>query len=88
MFESEDTLALTTRVINEAPPRVSEVAEQPIPPELDELVAACLEKSRDLRPENILEVKAVLDRLAEQERWSQDDAKAAWAALHRAPADS
>ena len=83
MFESEDTLALTSRVINEVPPRLSEVAAQPIPPELDELVAACLEKSRESRPANILVVKEVLDRIAERIRWSQSDAKSAWDALHK-----
>ena len=82
MFETEDTLALTTRVINEVPPRLSEVAEQSIPPELDTLVAACLEKSRDARPADILAVKAVLDRLAAQQRWSQEEAKSAWDRLH------
>ncbi len=83
MFETADTLALTSRVINERPPLLSEVAAQPIPSELDELVAACLEKSRDSRPENILAVKEVLDHIAERERWSQSDAKSAWEASHQ-----
>lgn len=87
MFETEDTLALTSRVINEVPPRLSEVAAQPIPAELDELVAACLEKDRDSRPASILAVKEVLDRLAEQYRWSQSEAKSAWDASHGEPAD-
>jgi serine/threonine-protein kinase len=85
MFESEDTLALTSRVINEVPSRLSEVAAQPIPAELDDLVAACLAKQRKARPASILEVKKVLDRIAEQHRWSQEEAKAAWEALHREP---
>jgi len=83
MFESEDTMALTSRVINEVPPRLSEVAAQPIPSELDELVAACLEKQRESRPTSILDVKEVLDRIAERNRWSQSDAKSAWDALHK-----
>lgn len=82
MFEVEDTMALTSRVINEVPPRLSEVAPQQIPPELDALVAACLEKDRDSRPESILDVKEVLDRIAEQYRWSQGEAKKAWKAWH------
>jgi eukaryotic-like serine/threonine-protein kinase len=83
MFETEDTLAMTSRVINEVPPRLTRIADQPIPAELDELVAACLEKQRDARPASILAVKQVLDRLAEQHRWSQDDARAAWEAWHQ-----
>ena len=82
MFEVEDTVALTSRVINEVPPRLSEIAAGPIPPELDELVAACLEKDRESRPASILDVKEVLDRIAEQNRWSQSDAKSAWEARH------
>ncbi len=82
MYETEDTLALTSRVINEAPPRLSEVASQQIPPELDALVDACLAKQRSDRPADILAVKEVLDRLAETHRWSQADARAAWESQH------
>lgn len=87
MFETEDTLALTSRVINEVPPRLSEIAAQPIPSELDELVAACLEKQRESRPASILAVKEILDRMAERNRWRQSDAKKAWDALHGKPGD-
>ena len=82
MFESEDTLALTSRVLNEEPLRLSAVAEQSVPAELDELVARCLAKARDDRPASILAVKEVLDRIAEAHRWTQADAKAAWESLH------
>jgi hypothetical protein len=84
MFETEDTLALTSRVLNEVPPRLSSVAPQPIPAELDALVAACLEKRREARPSTILAVKEVLDVLAERAPWSQRDAEIAWRALHAA----
>jgi serine/threonine-protein kinase len=83
MFETEDTLALTSRVINEVPPRLSEAAPRPVPDELDELVAACLAKRREDRPDSILLVKEVLDRLGERYRWSQDEARAAWETWHR-----
>ena len=82
VFQTEDTLALTSRVLNEVPPRLSEVAEQAIPPELDELVAACLERPRELRPPSIIAVKSVLDELAEKTRWTQSDAEVAWRAKH------
>ena len=86
MFETEDTLALTTRVLNEVPPPLSTVAAQQIPPELDALVAACLEKERDARPASIVAVKEVLDGLAERARWSQRDAETAWHAREHGPA--
>ena len=77
------TEALTTRVINEVPPLLSEVAGQAIPAELDELVAACLEKQRESRPASILAVKEVLDRVAEQNRWTQAEAQSAWESGHK-----
>jgi serine/threonine-protein kinase len=82
MFETEDTLALTSRVLNDVPPRLSAIAKQVIPSELEAVVAACLEKERESRPPSILAVKEVLDVLAERARWSQGDAQAAWRALH------
>jgi len=80
MFETGDDLALTSKVLNEAPPRLSQVAAQPIPEALELLVAACLEKNRDDRPQRIGEVRDVLEALAVRQRWTQRQAGAAWAA--------
>ncbi len=85
MFETDDDLALTSKVLNEVPPRLSQVARQPIPEALDLLVAACLEKNRDDRPQRIGEVADVLEALAVRQRWTQRDAEAAWAAARPAP---
>lgn len=85
MFETADDLALTSKVLNEAPPRVSAVAAQPIPEPLDMLIAACLEKRREERPQTVVEVSDVLEALAMRLRWTQRDAEAAWAA-HRGAA--
>jgi len=85
MFETADDLALTSKVLNETPPRVSAVATQPIPEPLDMLIAACLEKRREDRPQTVAEVSDVLEALAVRLRWTQRDAEAAWAA-HRKPA--
>jgi serine/threonine-protein kinase len=84
MFETADDLALTSKVLNEVPPRLSQVATQPIPEALELLVAACLEKNRDDRPQRIGEVIDVLEALAVRQRWTQRQAAAAWAA--RSPA--
>jgi serine/threonine-protein kinase len=85
MFETLDDLALTSLVLNEVPPRASSVAPQPVPEALDMLIAACLEKSREDRPQTIGEFSDVLEALAVRHRWTQRDAEAAWAA-HRARA--
>jgi hypothetical protein len=80
IFETDDDLALTSKVLNEVPPRLSQVAAQPIPEALELLVAACLEKNRDNRPQHIGEVGDVLEALAVRQRWTRRQAEAAWAA--------
>lgn len=86
MFEAEDELALTSKVLNEVPPRLAEVAAQPIPEALARLVAACLEKRREDRPQSIAELLEVLDALARTLRWTPRDAEAAWRADRARPA--
>jgi serine/threonine-protein kinase len=64
VFESEDDLGLTSKILNEEPPRVSQVTPQPIPAELGVLVFACLEKRREDRPQRIGDLIEALDGLA------------------------
>lgn len=78
MFETLDDIALTSQVLHERPPRVAEVAAQPIPPALDRLVAACVEKRREDRPQSVAELLEVLDALAREMPWSQREAREAW----------
>jgi serine/threonine-protein kinase len=68
IFESSDDLELTSRILNDEPPRVSQVAAQPIPIELDILVQACLEKRREDRPQRIADLIEALDALAAEYR--------------------
>ena len=64
IFDSSDDLELTSRILNEEPPRVSQAAAQPIPVELDILVQACLEKRREDRPQKIAALIEALDSIA------------------------
>ncbi len=64
LFESADDLGLSSKILNEEPPRVSEVAAQPIPVELDLLIQACLEKKRENRPQRVADLLEALDALA------------------------
>ena len=50
-FEGEDALAVLAKLVLETPPRISTLRPQ-IPPELDGLVARCLAKRREDRPEH------------------------------------
>jgi len=80
LFESDDTLALTSLVLNEVPPRLCDAAAQPIPAELERLVARCVEKRREDRPAHIGELIEVFERLSRAQPWTQGDAESAWAA--------
>ena len=64
IFESSDDLELTSRILNEEPPRVSQAAAQPIPVELDLLIQSCLEKRREDRPQRASDLIVALDALA------------------------
>jgi serine/threonine-protein kinase len=79
MFESVDDLDLTSKVLNEEPPRLSAAAPQAVPAELDLLVQACLEKRREDRPQRVTDLVEAFDALAEEHRWTKHEAEAWWA---------
>ena len=81
MFESADDLELTSKVLNEEPPRLAACAPRPVPMELDLLVQACLEKRREDRPQRAGDLVEALEALAQEHRWSQRDAEAWWGAV-------
>jgi serine/threonine-protein kinase len=78
MFETNEDFALTSKILNEEPARVSSAAAQPVPVELDLLVMACLEKNRENRPQAVSGMIEALDELAPEYRWTQHDARAWW----------
>jgi serine/threonine-protein kinase len=78
LFESADDLQLTSKILNEEPPRASAVAPQPIPVEVDLLVLSCVEKRREHRPQRIADLVEALDTLALEHRWTQREAELWW----------
>jgi serine/threonine-protein kinase len=78
LFESSDDLQLTSKILNEEPPRASSVAPQPIPVELDLLVLSCVEKRREDRPQRIADLVEAFDALALEHRWTQREAEMWW----------
>lgn len=78
LFESSDDLELTSKILNDEPPRASEVAPQPVPAELDLIVTACVEKQRELRPQRVVDLVEAFAALAVEHRWTQRDAKEWW----------
>ena len=77
LFQSENDLELAQRVLNDVPPRPSSLAAA-VPEELDRLVAACLEKRREDRPQSASGLVDTLDALAREYRWTQAQAAEAW----------
>lgn len=87
MFESSDDLNLTTKVLNEEPPRVAAAAAQPVPLELDLALASCVEKKREDRPQRVADLVEAFDALALEHRWTQREAELWWAALPKNEAE-
>jgi serine/threonine-protein kinase len=87
VFQAEDDLELSNRVLNEEAPRPSSAAPQPIPVELDLLVLSCLEKNREDRPQRVTDLAEAFEALALTWRWTQRDA-AEWWAKRKGPAEA
>ena len=81
LFESEDDLGLTSKVLNEEPPRAAAAARQAIPVELDLIIAACVEKKREDRPQRASDLVDAFDALALEHRWTQREAEAWWSEM-------
>jgi serine/threonine-protein kinase len=81
VFDATDDLELTSHILNDEAPRVSSVAPQPIPVELDLLVQSCLEKKRELRPQRVADLAEAFDALSLDHRWTQREAEAWWLSL-------
>jgi eukaryotic-like serine/threonine-protein kinase len=78
LFESVDDLELTSKILNEEPPRAAAVAPQSVPMELDLIVTSCVEKKRELRPQRVVDLVEAFDALALEHRWTQREAQEWW----------
>jgi transcriptional regulator with GAF, ATPase, and Fis domain/tRNA A-37 threonylcarbamoyl transferase component Bud32 len=56
----------------------SKVSELPIPPELETLLVACLQKDPGMRPPSALELEALLADVPSERPWTQDRARTWW----------
>jgi hypothetical protein len=79
LFEAQTDHDLVYQVLNAEPPSLAARVPR-VPPVLDSMVQRCLAKDRDARPATIAEVEAVLAELARAHPWTEDDARAWWAA--------
>jgi hypothetical protein len=78
VFSGATTMEVLHQVMHVVPARPSQVASHAVPPRLDDLVFRCLAKEPDDRPSNVDEVLDDLARVAREQPWRQDDARAWW----------
>ena len=81
LFDSADDLELTSKILNDEPPRAREVAPQAVPLELDLVVTSCLEKRREDRPQRIADLVEAFEALGSEYRWTQREAELWWSSL-------
>lgn len=77
LFTHTRALEMARAHLQEIPPRSASVAPFPVPPALDDLIANCLEKEPDARPQT---AEALRDRLLaiDVPAWTQAEAKEWW----------
>ncbi len=77
LFDAVSPVAMMMKHLHDTPERPSARTEVPIPPELDEIVMACLAKSPDDRPADAAALRALLKKVPLTE-WSAEEARAWW----------
>ncbi len=84
VFQEDSVLEVMIDHVQRAPPRVGEVSDLEIPPELEQLVMDCLEKSPDDRPQSAGELAERLKRIPLKVKWTPQRAKT-WRESHPEP---
>jgi len=82
LFDTAAEHDLTYQVLHTPAPKVSDTLPD-VPRRFDELVARCLAKDRAERPHDVVIVLALLEALAVEYPWSQQQAEAWWKRLTR-----
>jgi len=78
VFAGKTAIEVLTKHVNAPPQPVSGRTELPIPPALERLVMACLEKEPDRRPASARALLDQLDAVVTDSRWTQERARAWW----------
>ena len=78
VFEGRSTLEVLAHHLQTVPVAPSQRTELPVPPEMDALVLACLEKEPDRRPQSADELAARLRTIPAGSSWTDADARAWW----------
>jgi len=83
VFERDRAMAMINAHITEPPPPSSRHSKFTVPPELDELLLACLAKDPKDRPADAGTLRRRLEQVPLSERWDQDRAALWWSTLPR-----
>jgi serine/threonine protein kinase len=78
VFEADTSMKMLMQHVQARPTPPSERSELPIPPQLDALVLACLEKDPNQRPQSARELFDLAQACKSCETWSQLSAKSWW----------
>lgn len=78
LFETETEHDLLYQAMHVVPPLASEHSPNPLPVEFDALIARCLEKDPDKRPQSMAEVASALDAVLVYQPWTRPQINAWW----------
>ncbi len=88
VFEADDLVELCQLHTSEPPQSPSTRLGRPVPPELENAILACLEKTRAKRPQTARDLANLLARCPAAAEWSVDEADAWWGRHERGQAAS
>ncbi len=80
VFEADTPMKMLMQHVQAEPVPPSQRTELPIPRELDELVLACLKRTRGQRPQDAEELLAMVWQCKTCETWNQQSARGWWEA--------
>ena len=78
VFDKPDALSMAVAHLNEQPDPPSMRSELPVPPSLERIVMACLEKRCEDRPQSVAELREMIERCTDVEPWTDADANRWW----------
>ena len=82
VFEGNSPVEMLMRHVKDDPVPPSRRSELTIPPELDAIILQCLAKDRGDRPQTGDELRAALDAIPLNNRWTRDRARKWWDTHH------
>ena len=86
LFVGSTMVEIFSQVMHEDPPRAQEMSDGQIPPDVDELIARCVQRQPEDRPRDAPEALKLLLPLVAQHPWTRDEAEAWWLTYEAEPA--